>query len=116
MREADRLRKLALLEAPQIKSLTQLIRSWETKERRFPLVDPEDGGVEAKVLFLQHTPSSTAVRSGFVFRPGPARKDRSHLDLPLRRAPSRPMGSDPRRLQAVLRPYAGPREPGGLNP
>jgi uracil-DNA glycosylase len=68
MLEADRRRKLALAQAPHVKPLTELIRSWETKDRRFPLVDPEDGGVEAKVLFLQHTPSSTAVRSGFVSR------------------------------------------------
>jgi uracil-DNA glycosylase len=68
MLEADRRRKQALLEAPHVKPLVQLIRSRETSERRFPMVDPEDGGVEARVLFLQHTPSKTAVRSGFVSR------------------------------------------------
>ena len=68
MTEADRRRKLALLEAAHVAPLVQLIRGWESEARRFPLVDPEDGGVEAKVLFLQHTPSSTAVRSGFVSR------------------------------------------------
>jgi hypothetical protein len=53
------------------KELVDLIRGWETAELKFPSVDPNDGGVNAKVLFLQHTPGRKAVRSGFVSRDNP---------------------------------------------
>jgi hypothetical protein len=56
----------------------ELIRGWEkTGERKFPNVDPNDGGVNAKVLFLQHTPSPTAVTSGFVSRDDPDQTGRN---------------------------------------
>jgi len=68
MLEADRQRKLKLVRAAHVKPLVDLIRGWERPDRTFPLIDPEDGGVGAKVLFLQHTPGPTAVRSGFISR------------------------------------------------
>ena len=44
------------LNEPHARPLMELIRSWVTGERKFPNVDPNDGGVNARVLFLQHTP------------------------------------------------------------
>ncbi len=56
-----------------MRPLIELVRHWEEKnpERKFPYVDPCDGGVEAKVLFLQHTPGRKAVGTGFVSRDNP---------------------------------------------
>jgi uracil-DNA glycosylase len=56
------------LNEPHARPLMELIRSWVTGERKFPNVDPNDGGVNARVLFLQHTPGRMAVESGFVSR------------------------------------------------
>ena len=59
---------------PHVRPLTELIVRWqETTGLNFPWVDPDDGGVNAKVLFLQHTPGRMAVRSGFVSRSNPDR-------------------------------------------
>ena len=63
--------RLDRLHERHMRPLTELIRGWETSERKFPNVDPNDGGVNAKVLFLQHTPDRRAVGSGFVSRDNP---------------------------------------------
>ena len=59
------------LNEPHVRPLTKLIAQWETSDLKFPAVDPNDGGVNAKVLFLQHTPGRRAVGSGLVSRDNP---------------------------------------------
>jgi uracil-DNA glycosylase len=66
-----RARKLSQLDAPHVRPLIHLIKTWETGDLRFPRVDPDDGGVNAEVLFLQHTPGRRAVGTGFVSRDNP---------------------------------------------
>jgi uracil-DNA glycosylase len=56
------------LNNPNVQPLTNLIRGWKQQcpGRDFPFVDPDDGGIFAKVLFLQHTPGRRAVTTGYV--------------------------------------------------
>jgi uracil-DNA glycosylase len=60
--------RLARLDEPHVRPLMDLLGSWETAGRSFPNIDPMNGGVNAKVLFLQETPGPGAVRTGFVSR------------------------------------------------
>ena len=63
--------RVARLDEPHVRSLMDLLRSWETAARSFPNIDPMNGGVNARVLFLQETPGPKAVGTRFVSRSNP---------------------------------------------
>jgi hypothetical protein len=63
--------RLARLDEPHVRPLMDLLGSWETAGRSFPNIDPMNGGVNARVLFLQETPGPKAVGTRFVSRSNP---------------------------------------------
>lgn len=60
-----------LLTNPQIATLMDLVLELRKRGLRVPNVDPTDGGVEAKALFLLESPGPKAVDSDFVSRDNP---------------------------------------------
>ena len=67
-------RRLGRLREPHIERLTSFVESLRVERGPgfiVPDFDPEDGGVNAKILFLLETPGKKAVESGFVSRNNP---------------------------------------------
>jgi uracil-DNA glycosylase len=58
-------------EAPHVGPLMDLVRSMRSSGLFVPSVDPQDGGVNAKALFLLETPGPIAVRTQFVSQDNP---------------------------------------------
>jgi len=56
------------LSEPHVEPLMALIALWRARGLDVPNVDPNDGGVFAKVLFLLESPGPQVVRSGFISR------------------------------------------------
>jgi len=57
------------LNEPHVKPLMDLVSRLRSRwDSGVPNVDPNDGGVNAKVLFLSETPGPKAVKSGYVSR------------------------------------------------
>lgn len=61
----------ARLDEPHVRPLMDLVRAMRARGLSVPNVDPDDGGVNARVLFYLETPSPQAVNSGFVSRENP---------------------------------------------
>lgn len=59
------------LTSPHIKPLMDQVRRIRERGLDAPNIDPNDGGVNARVLFLLETPGPKAVGSGFVSRDNP---------------------------------------------
>lgn len=67
--------KRATLTGPQMKPLTAFVRQIRQdrlSEDYIPDFDPDDGGVNAEVLFVLEAPGPKAVTTGFVSRDNPA--------------------------------------------
>ena len=78
--EAEREARRTLLRAPHIAALTAFVHRLRIQTRRglaIPYIDPLDGGVAARCLFLLEAPGPRAVETGFVSRnnPDPAAKN-----------------------------------------
>ncbi|ELB2793593.1 uracil-DNA glycosylase [Aeromonas hydrophila] len=61
--------RMAQLEEPHIRTLTQFVRDLREKmgaEAAIPYFDPWDAGVQAEVLFLLEAPGPKAKNSGFI--------------------------------------------------
>ncbi|MFE8729357.1 uracil-DNA glycosylase [Aeromonas hydrophila] len=61
--------RMAQLEEPHIRALTQFVRDLREKmgaEAAIPYFDPWDAGVQAEVLFLLEAPGPKAKNSGFI--------------------------------------------------
>jgi uracil-DNA glycosylase len=66
--------RINLLNEPHITQLTKLvedIRKKTGKGKDVPWIEPLDGGVQAKILFLLEAPGKMAVKSGFISRNNP---------------------------------------------
>ncbi len=63
--------RLAHLWEPHVQPLTALIESWRSRGLDVPNVDPNDGGVFAKALFLLESPGPRAVGTRFISRDNP---------------------------------------------
>jgi hypothetical protein len=63
-------RESRLLE-PHVRPLTELILSWRARGLDVPNIDPDDGGVLARALFLLESPGPRAVGTGFISRDNP---------------------------------------------
>lgn len=61
----------ARLGEPHVRPLMDLVRDLRSRGFCTPNVDPDDGGVNARALFLLETPGPRAVGSGFVSRKNP---------------------------------------------
>jgi uracil-DNA glycosylase len=59
------------LDEPHVRPLMDVVRGLRTRGLDVPNVDPNDGGVNARVLFLLETPGPKAVASRFVSRDNP---------------------------------------------
>jgi uracil-DNA glycosylase len=73
-REEERQARLARLGEPHIAPLTNLvyrIRESSSMEASVPFFDPEDGGIDARALFVLEAPGPRAVKSGFISRDNP---------------------------------------------
>jgi uracil-DNA glycosylase len=56
---------------PHVRPLTELILSWRARGLDVPNIDPDDGGVLARALFLLESPGPRAVGTGFISRDNP---------------------------------------------
>ena len=66
--------RLAEIHAPHIAPLTRFVeelRQQKGEDFHIPLMDPFDGGINAKVLFLLEAPGAKAKSSGFISRDNP---------------------------------------------
>jgi uracil-DNA glycosylase len=79
------------VDAPHVAPLNELVREMRSETAHgdgIPWFDPEDGGAEARVLFLMEAPGRKAIESGFVSRdnPDPSAKNMCEIceeaDLP----------------------------------
>ena len=61
----------ARLNEPHVRPLMDLVRSLRARGNDVPNVDPNDGGIYARLLVLMETPGPRAVGSGFVSRDNP---------------------------------------------
>lgn len=59
------------LDDPHMRPLMDLVRELRSRGLDTPNIDPNDGGVNARALFLLETPGPRAVGSGFVSRDNP---------------------------------------------
>jgi hypothetical protein len=59
------------LDDPHVRPLMDVVRELRAHGRKVPNVDPNDGGVDARILVLLETPGPQAVVSGFVSRDNP---------------------------------------------
>jgi hypothetical protein len=59
------------LHEPHVQPLMDLIAIWREQGLGVPNVDPNDGGVLAKALFLLESPGPRAVGTGFISRDNP---------------------------------------------
>src|SRR2546427_8165696 len=72
--EAEREVRRRLLRAPHIAALTEFVDRLRIQTGRgpaIPYIDPLDGGVAARCLFLLEAPGPQAVKTGFVSRNNP---------------------------------------------
>jgi len=72
------------LAEPHMAPLTHLVDEMRAENRlvgEIPYFDPEDGGVDARVLFLLEAPGPRAVTSGFISRNNPDPTARNFLRL-----------------------------------
>jgi len=79
-----RQQKLAKLNAVNTKPLTHFveeIRKETGMGKNIPYFDPDDGGVDARCLFLLEAPGPKAVESGFISRNNPDETARNFFDL-----------------------------------
>jgi uracil-DNA glycosylase len=76
-------RREAFLLDPHVRPLTEYVQRVRAKAsgRPVPGFDPEDGGVDARVLFLSESPGPGAVESGFISRDNPDETARNFLEL-----------------------------------
>ncbi|GAB5505925.1 MAG: hypothetical protein Rhirs2KO_10880 [Rhizobiaceae bacterium] len=58
--------RLGQLSRPHMLPLMSLIAQWRSQGLAVPNPDPNDGGVNAKVLVLLESPGPKAIRSGFI--------------------------------------------------
>lgn len=66
--------RLARLHEPHVRPLMSLIEAWRGNGQNVPNVDPQDGGVRAKVLCLLESPGPRSVvegGTGFISRDNP---------------------------------------------
>jgi hypothetical protein len=63
-------RESRLLE-PHVRPLAGLISTWRARGLDVPNIDPNDGGVFARALFLLESPGPRAVGTGFISRDNP---------------------------------------------
>jgi hypothetical protein len=63
--------RLQMLDQEHVAPLTKLIRGLCARGLRVPNVDPLDGGINARALFLLESPGPKAVRSGFISHDNP---------------------------------------------
>lgn len=63
--------RVNLLPASHMCPLMQLIKQWRSEGLEVPNPDPNDGGVNAKALFLLESPGPKAVGSQFISRDNP---------------------------------------------
>jgi hypothetical protein len=59
------------LDEPHVVPLTRFVAGLRARGLSVPNVDPDDGGVDARALFLLESPGPKAVNSGFVSRTNP---------------------------------------------
>jgi uracil-DNA glycosylase len=59
------------LNDPHVRPLMDVVHELRAHGRKVPNVDPNDGGVDARILVLLETPGPRAVESGFVSRDNP---------------------------------------------
>src|SRR3954466_14017030 len=60
--------RLRRLEEPHVAPLTALVRSLQERGLSVPSIDPNDGGIDARVLFLLESRGPKAVGSTFISR------------------------------------------------
>ena len=80
----ERERRRANLALPHVAPLTALVEDIRRRERLnedVPYLDPDDGGVNARVLFLLKAPGPGAVESGFVSHSNPDQSARNFSEL-----------------------------------
>jgi uracil-DNA glycosylase len=63
--------RLVRLEEPHVRPLMELVNRLRATGRQVPNFDPNDGGVNARALFLLETPGPKAVATDFVSRDNP---------------------------------------------
>lgn len=63
--------RFARLSEPHIRPLMDLVEGIRSRGHEVPNVDPNDGGVHARALFLLETPGPRAVSSNFISRDNP---------------------------------------------
>ena len=60
-----------LLSASHVRPLMELVAKWRSQGLDVPNIDPNDGGIHAKVLFLLESPGPRAVGTNFISRDNP---------------------------------------------
>mgnify|MGYP005853568119 CR=1 FL=1 len=83
-RAAMRATRVMRLREPHVAPLTEFVESLRERmgpEYSIPYVDPWDGGVEARLLYLLEAPGPRAVRSGFVSRNNPDETAKNFFEL-----------------------------------
>ena len=79
-----RQQKLAKLNAVNIRPLTHFVKEIRKETglgKNIPYFDPDDGGVDARCLFLLEAPGPKAVESGFISRNNPDETAKNFFDL-----------------------------------
>ena len=80
----ERAARLARVDEPHVLLLNQLVRRIRREvglEREVPYFDPDDGGIDARCLFLLEAQGPRAVASGFVSRNNPDETAKNFLLL-----------------------------------
>ena len=80
----ERQKKLVRLNEPRIKPLTEYvetIRKETSLGDKIPYFDPDDGGVDARCIFLLEAPGPKAVASGFISRDNPDESAKNFFEL-----------------------------------
>lgn len=80
----ERAARLARVDNPHVRPLNQLVRRVRREAGQgsaVPFFDPDDGGIEARCLFLLEAPGPGAVASGFVSRNNPDETAKNFLLL-----------------------------------
>lgn len=76
--------RLSQLRDPHVSILTDFVEELRREvgpDAGIPYIDPWDGGIDAKVLFLLEAPGPRAVQSGFVSRDNPDETAKNFFEL-----------------------------------
>ena len=79
-----RMERLLKLHEPHVEVLTafvERIRSERQCGDTVPYFDPEDGGVEAEILYVLEAPGPMAIQSGFISRNNPDESAKNWLEM-----------------------------------